>query len=245
MTIIEDMGQKVGKHSVKNNYWKDNGINVVRHPLPTGDYCLLSERCADVINRKNKRNTDVKKMDFLGCYNIVIDTKEHMQELYGDLIQSHDRFRDELILAQNNNIQLFVLTENEDNITCVGDILSWNNPRYYMWKAEIIKLFIKKQKELYTHENALLFFKNRNIDIGQDEEKVVKKKYFDALKEIPLDQILEYLKKIKLKHRKRPADNQAIVKAIEKMQEKYGVKFLFCTPEEAGEKVIELLTERK
>ena len=52
-------------------------------------------------------------MDFLGCYNIAVDTKMDLMELYGCMVQSHERFRDELLLAQNNNIKLYILTENK------------------------------------------------------------------------------------------------------------------------------------
>lgn len=44
MTIIEDVAQKENKHKLKNNYWKSSGIEVIRQPLPVGDYQLLPLR---------------------------------------------------------------------------------------------------------------------------------------------------------------------------------------------------------
>lgn len=50
-------------------------------PLPCGDYIIANEKVADVINRKKERGIPVKKMDFLGTYNVTVDTKKDIQEL--------------------------------------------------------------------------------------------------------------------------------------------------------------------
>ena len=42
-----------------------------------------------------------------------------------------------------------------------------------------------------------------------------------------------------------PTSGQTLAKAMLTMEAKYGVKFHFCKPEEAGAKVIELLTQEK
>ena len=39
----------------------------------------------------------------------------------------------------------------------------------------------------------------------------------------------------------KPTTGSTLAKAMLTMQKKYGVEFLFCTPEEAGRKIIELL----
>lgn len=64
MIILEDKGQQLGKHTIKNDYWKSLGIEVIRVPLPTGDYVINNDKTQDVINRKMKRNIEAKKMDF-------------------------------------------------------------------------------------------------------------------------------------------------------------------------------------
>ena len=113
MILISDKGQQKGKHTAKENYWKDHGIEVLTMPLPCGDYIIANERVMDVINRKNERGVPVKKMDFLGTYNVTVDTKKDIQELVGDICgKQHARFRDECILAQNNGIKLYVLVQN-------------------------------------------------------------------------------------------------------------------------------------
>jgi len=259
LILIEDVGNKQGCHTIKNEYWKSQGIEVKRLPLPTGDYCLMSDKVQDVINRKLKRGLSLKKMDFLGSYNVSVDTKENLQELYGNIINSHDRFRDEIILAMDNHIKLYILTENTDGITCIEDVAEWFNPRLPLWEKDVRKIFVDLQKQYYKHDNAMTFFDKRDIDIrhGMEDEipkdfdQFVYKQYFKQLKCISIEEILlyfkskkvaEYLKLNDIKIKKKPAESQQLVKSMLSMQEKYGVEFLFCTPEESGKKVIELLS---
>ena len=49
--------------------------------MPVGDYIIATDKVADVIHRKAKRNMEVKKMDFLGTYAVAVDTKKDMQEI--------------------------------------------------------------------------------------------------------------------------------------------------------------------
>ena len=135
MTLLEDVNNKPGKHKLKNDFWMANGIEVIRQRLPVGDYVLVNSKIQDVIDRKTKRDIPVKMMDLLGTYNMAIDSKNSIQELVGDICgKSHDRFRDECILAQNNGIKLIVLVENEDGIETVRDLHKWVNPRLFIRK---------------------------------------------------------------------------------------------------------------
>ena len=63
MIILEDMGQKVEKHTAKNQWFYEYGIEVVRAPLPVGDYTVAGERAMDVLERKAKRGKKPKKLD--------------------------------------------------------------------------------------------------------------------------------------------------------------------------------------
>lgn len=147
MKIIEDKAQKVEQHIIKNQYWVRNNIEVLRYPLPVGDYILYDERVAELVERKQKRNIDIKKMDFVGTYKVCVDTKKDIQELIGDICgKQHDRFRDECMFAQNNGIKLYILVENEaitinerkgiyspfiDNLDNLNRFV---NPRLFIWK---------------------------------------------------------------------------------------------------------------
>lgn len=130
MQLLEDDGQKIGQHLLKNNWWNLNDIEVIRVPLPVGDYALANELTADVIKRKSDRNMPVKKMDFLGTYKVAVDTKKDITEIEGNICgKAHARFRDECILAQNNGIKLYVLVENSDGITDIKDLFSYTSKR--------------------------------------------------------------------------------------------------------------------
>lgn len=130
MVILEDVNNKPGKHKMKNTYWMQNGIQVVRQRLPVGDYVLVNDKIADVFARKEKRGIPVKMMDLMGTYNVAVDSKKDIQELCGNVCgPQHARFRDECVLAQNNNIKLYVVVENADGITELRELHRWINPR--------------------------------------------------------------------------------------------------------------------
>lgn len=149
MTLIEDTNNKLGKHDMKNKWWSEHGIEVERYRLPVGDYILKNDRVQDVIDRKAKRNIAVKMMDFLGCYDTCVDSKYGIMEICTNLTNSadHQRVKDELILAQNNNIKLYFVVENDfqwisqskniynEPITCLKDLFRWKNPRAFIFKG--------------------------------------------------------------------------------------------------------------
>ena len=181
MIIIEDKNNKTGKHDLKNSYFENNEVEVIRQRLPVGDYIVMSEKVRDVFSRKEKRGNPVKMMDLLGTYDVAIDSKNSIQELCGDICgKAHDRFRDELILAQNNGIHLIILVENEDGITQLSELHRWVNPRLWIRKGG---------KQLYPHAT-------RGV---------------------------------------------SLMKSCFTIQKKYGCEFIFCAPQDAGEKILELL----
>ena len=86
--IIEDKGQKEGLHILKNRYFKSHDMEVLRAPLPVGDYIIATDKVADVIRRKSDRKMELKKMDFLGTYDVSVDTKKDM---LGTSVEEHIR----------------------------------------------------------------------------------------------------------------------------------------------------------
>lgn len=178
---------------LKNRYFDCHDIEVLRAPLPVGDYVIATDKVMDVIRRKSARKMEVKKMDFLGSYDVSVDTKKDMQEIVGNICgKAHPRFRDECILAQNNGIKLYVLVENTDGIKTVQDVFKWHNPRLHRYN-----------KIAYMHK----YGKWLNVPLPKAE----------------------------------PTSGTILAKAMLTMQLKYGVEFVFCRPEDAGAKVLELL----
>lgn len=145
--IIEDTGQKIGKHEIKNSYFNENDINIFRCKLPYGDYAKAPK--------------------------ISVDTKKDIQEIIMDVTRDHARFVNECELAVKYNAQLYVLIENKDDITCIDDLYKWYNPR--------LRISPKATK------------------------------------------------------------GSTLAKILHKYEMRHKVKFLFCTPEESGSKIVELL----
>lgn len=193
MKIIEDKANKIDQHEMKNRWWKSQQIEVLRYPLPVGDYILVDDKVRELISRKQKRNVEIKKMDFVGTYKVCVDTKKDIQELIGDICgKQHERFRDECMFAQNNGIKLYILVENKP-------------------------IIINERKGIYSpfidNINNLNRFVNPRLFIWRNGKQL----YPTATKGITLK------------------------KACMTMTAKYGVEFIFCRPNDAAEKVIELL----
>lgn len=198
MVIIEDKGNKENQHIAKHLYFENHGIYWERYPLPVGDYILCNDAVADVITRKQKRGIDAKKMDFLGTYDVCVDTKKDMQEIVGNICgKQHARFRDECILAQNNGIKLYVLVENEDGIVSLDDVSGWHNDR--------LDIYIPDKTKIVG------YYRSGKPRYGR------KQKYPNA------------------------TTGERLAKAMRTMQDKYGVTFLFTTPERSGEMILKLL----
>lgn len=60
---------------------------------------------------------------------LVVDRKKDLQELCGNVCQQHERFRAELIRAQEAGIQIVILCEHGGGIKALEDVYFWQNPR--------------------------------------------------------------------------------------------------------------------
>ncbi len=60
---------------------------------------------------------------------LVIDRKKDLLEICGNVTQQHERFRKELIRAQEAGIHLIVLCEHGKEIAGLEDVYFWHNPR--------------------------------------------------------------------------------------------------------------------
>ena len=157
MTIIEDTRNQVGKHNLKNEYFKEQGISVIRNKLPYGDYAV--------------------------CPSISVDTKKDVYELLYDIDTDHRRFKAECVNAKEHGCQLYVLVENTDGIIDLLSLSEWTEPDFHF------------DMRLYKSGNP----------------------------------------------RTRRYEGLRLARACETMSTRYGVQFLFCTPEESGQRIIELL----
>lgn len=95
-------------------YFEDNGIKHFSSKLLVGDYMSLD----------NPR--------------LIIDRKQNLQELCGNVCQQHERFKNELLKAMDAGIQLVILVEHGPDIKTLEDVYFWKNPRKHevRWKWE-------------------------------------------------------------------------------------------------------------
>jgi len=66
---------------------------------------------------------------------LIVDRKRNLSELCGNITSSrkeHERFRRELIKAQENEIQMVILVEHGKWVKRLEDVIWWENPR--RWK---------------------------------------------------------------------------------------------------------------
>ena len=105
MTIIIDTREKERAIKAIKKHFDENGIKYVSSKLFVGDYQRID----------NGR--------------VVVDRKQNLTELCSNVTQDHERFRRELIKAQENEIQLVILCEHGNGIECLEDIIFWQNPR--------------------------------------------------------------------------------------------------------------------
>lgn len=87
--IQVDTREKVGKKIEIDKYFQDHNIKVLRSKLPFGDYAILNKP------------------------NLTIDTKKDALELFSNLTKDHIRFRNEIKGANDFNIGIVILIEEE------------------------------------------------------------------------------------------------------------------------------------
>ena len=109
--IQTDTRQQMKKnhHQIKEQWFIDQGYKVIHSKMVVGDYCVPSRG------------------------SVAVDTKQNLSELYNNLIQQHERFRNECILAQECGIKLYVLVENEFGYIKPDDIKDWKNPQMFRY----------------------------------------------------------------------------------------------------------------
>ena len=160
MLIFIDSREK--QRAIRNivNEFQEQGVKFVTNKLYVGDYQ----------SAENPR--------------IVVDRKQNLNEICQNVCQDHDRFRRELTRAQEAGIKIVILIEHGKEITCLEDIIFWENPR------------------------------------GIVRKKVNGK--WQTLKT-------------------KATTGETLYKILTTLQEKYGCEFQFCTKEETGKKIVEIL----
>jgi hypothetical protein len=105
MTIQVDSREKAHAITRILEHFRASGVKYYISKLYIGDY----------MNLDNPR--------------VIVDRKQNLDELCGNVCRQHERFRAELIRAQENGIRLIILCEHGHGIKSLDDVLFWRNPR--------------------------------------------------------------------------------------------------------------------
>lgn len=105
-TIIIDTREKPKAISKILKFFESQNVKYISSKLYVGDYQLLD-------NPK-----------------LVIDRKNGLGEVCSNIIQDHERFRNELIRANEVGIKVIILVATtDDKIKSLSDVYKWYNPR--------------------------------------------------------------------------------------------------------------------
>lgn len=85
--------------------FKTEGVNYYISKLFVGDY----------MNMDNPR--------------LIVDRKQNLTEVCSNVCQDHDRFRSELMRANEVGIKIVILVEHGAGIKSIEDVQNWKNPR--------------------------------------------------------------------------------------------------------------------
>lgn len=105
MTVWVDSREKPRAIQKVLGEFDRQGVNYFVSKLPVGDY----------MNMDNPK--------------LVIDRKQNLLELCGNVVQEHKRFSAELIRAKQFGIHLVILCEHGRGIEELNDVMFWKNPR--------------------------------------------------------------------------------------------------------------------
>lgn len=105
MVIQIDTREKQRATEKIRDYFDSHGIKHISSKLYVGDYMSLD-------NPK-----------------LIIDRKQNLLELAGNLCQQHKRFTAELIRAKEAGIHIIILCEHGGKIQTLEDVKNWQNPR--------------------------------------------------------------------------------------------------------------------
>lgn len=109
-----------------------SGIKYISSKLYVGDYTLVNNQ------------------------SVVVDRKRNLSEVCSNVCQQHERFRNELVRAQEAGIKIYILVEHGKGIRCLEDVRKWVNPRLKvspkaMTGKKLYKI-MKTQQEKYGIE---------------------------------------------------------------------------------------------
>ena len=146
--IQEDTRNVMGKHDLKNEYFQKNGIKTLRSKLPFGDYAIIDNM------------------------SVIVDTKQDLMEVEGNLTKQHIRFRNEIINANSVGIGIVILIEEEVQYKNLDDVIArYQIPR---WKSTSYEMINGKKQVKHRKGQPMGYF---NVETIVKAMKTMQQKY--------------------------------------------------------------------
>lgn len=237
MILIEDSRQQRLKHNLKREYFRSKGIILRKEALDCGDYTLINDR------------------------SVVVDTKKDIQELISDIHVKtmplkeiepavHEIYEKYNLSGFPEEKMVRIIFDEDAGRYPEREILVICNENGFPDEAE------KAFQKLYVKRRGFFHRGLKRAEFG-DVKLYVLVENRDGVKSI--DDVFRWqnprmhrYNKIAYMHnlgkwlnvplpKAKPTSGETLAKAMLTMQLKYGVEFLFCRPEEAGARILELL----
>lgn len=234
MILIEDTRQQRLKHNIKRDFFRSKGIVLRKETLDCGDYTLINDR------------------------SVVVDTKKDIQELIGD-IQFKGMPLKEIIPAVHEIYQKYDLSgiEEEKMAHIIFDSDTGRNVEEEIlvtcYKNDFCEDAEKEFQNLYVKRRGFFHRGLKRAENGNVKLYVLVENRDGVHSISDLEQWINHRLKMKkwvtapsgkkMKVPKFPSamSGERLAKACRTMEKRYGVIFLFTTPEESGAKILELL----
>ena len=242
MIILEDSRQQATKHKLKHEYFKQHGVHINRSALQCGDYQLP------------------------GDGSVAVDTKKDIQELIGDIQfkamskkEIGERLGDIAIqycLPVNGFLDnvYHLITDDDHNRFAEKEISD------YCFEKDIPEGALKEFQKLYVKRHGFFhrglirakYYGVRLFVLVENKDGVTGIESLSWWENprlniwVNTDECIGYYKNGKPKYKKMRKykdcmSGDRLSKACYTMEERYGVKFVFCRPEESAEMILKLL----
>lgn len=241
VTLLCDTRQKPRKHDLKDQYFADRGVNVVRSKLLCGDYALLTDLSTVVdtkfsiqeligdIQVRQMSKADIKKKISAEAELAGISADLADQIYHSITDDDTDRYPEKEI-----NDLCFAHNVSERHIAIFQQLYVKRHGFFHrgLKRAQNsgVKLYVLVENEDGIDSiNDLFYWHNSRLDIWKTTGEVIGYTYTGRPK---YKRVQKYPNAIR---------GEQIAKACLTMEAKYGVTFLFCKPEEAGARILNLL----
>lgn len=234
MILIEDSRQQRLKHNLKRDYFRSKGIVIRKEALDCGDYTLINDR------------------------SVVVDTKKDIQELIGDIQVKtmalkdirpavHEIYEKYNLAGFPEEKMCRIIFDSDVNRFPEKEILVSCNDNGFCDDAEraFQRLYVKRRGFFHRGLKRAEYGQIKLYVLVENKDGIT---CIDDLNDWtnPRLKIQKWVTTPSGARRKvlkypNAMSGPRLAKALNTMQERYGVEFKFCSPDEAGSMVLELL----